>query len=151
MTREHDAPERPENTNGKPDQSPPAHETEGEGPSMSRRDMLKKGAYAAPAIMTIGSVPRFAEGAPSSCPDNGQGDDNSSNNNRGEGCGVTSNNTSNGNGRNDGNGNGVGHGLNHRGKGHGSTNYGTSNQGDSNYGSGSYVGNDYGDEYGSND
>jgi len=76
MTREHDAPERPENTNGKPDQSPPAHETEGEGPSMSRRDMLKKGAYAAPAIMTIGSVPRFAEGAPSSCPDaseNGNG------------------------------------------------------------------------------
>lgn len=66
MPRGRDAPERPENTNEKPDQSPPAHENESEGPSMSRRDMLKKSAYAAPAIMTIGSVPRFAEGAPSS-------------------------------------------------------------------------------------
>jgi hypothetical protein len=46
--------------------------------------MLKKSAYAAPAIMTVGSVPRFAEGAPS-CPDaseNGKG--------VGEGCGGPS-------------------------------------------------------------
>ncbi|MCS3612941.1 hypothetical protein [Salinibacter ruber] len=151
MPRGHDAPERPENTNEKPDQSPPAHENESEGPSMSRRDMLKKSAYAAPAIMTIGSVPRFAEGAPSSCSDKGQGDENSSSKSQGEGCGVTGDGTSNGNGREDGNGSGVGHGLNQRGKGHGNTNYGSSNQGDNNYGSGSYTGNDYGDEYGSND
>ncbi|MCS4048941.1 hypothetical protein [Salinibacter ruber] len=87
MPRGHDAPERPENTNEKPDQSLPAHENESEGPSMSRRDMLKKSAYAAPAIMTVGSVPRFAEGAPS-CPDaskNGKG--------VGRGCGGPSNST----------------------------------------------------------
>lgn len=59
-----------------------------EGPSMSRRDALKKGAYAAPAIMTIGSVPRFAEGAPSTCKDKGRGDEKSSDKNRGQGCGV---------------------------------------------------------------
>ncbi len=144
MTREHDAPERPENTNGKPDQSPPAHETEGGGPSMSRRDMLKKGAYAAPAIMTIGSVPAFASNAPSCAKRAGDSPSNNCSENDRK---SSSENKSGGNG----NGNGVGHGLNHRGKGHGSTNYGTSNQGDSNYGSGSYVGNDYGDEYGSND
>lgn len=144
MPRGHDAPERPENTNGKPDQFPPAHENESEGPSMSRRDMLKKSAYAAPAIMTVGSVPAFASNAPSCAKRAG---DSPSNN-----CSENDRKSSPDNGSSGKeNGNDIGRGPNRRGKGHGSTNYGSSNQGDSNYGSGSYVGNDYGDEYGSND
>ncbi|MCS3697074.1 hypothetical protein [Salinibacter ruber] len=144
MPRGHDAPERPENTNEKPDQSLPAHENESEGPSMSRRDMLKKSAYAAPAIMTVGSVPAFASNAPSCA--KRAGDSPSKN------CSENDRKSSPDNGRSGKeNGNDIGRGPNRRGKGHGSTNYGSSNQGDSNYGSGSYVGNDYGDEYGSND
>lgn len=68
MNDERDPPTGPENTRAGGTQEEPAREDSPEGSTMSRRDALKKGAYAAPAIMTIGSVPAFASsGSPGHC------------------------------------------------------------------------------------
>ncbi|MCS3698416.1 hypothetical protein [Salinibacter ruber] len=146
MESRRDGSERSENANGESEQETPEHESDGQ--SMSRRDALKKGAYAAPAIITIGSMPGFAEDAPSCAKreDINCGNGNGDNGNGGNGNGG------NGNGGNGDNGNGVGRGLNRQGEGYGSADYGSGSQEESNYGSDSYgTDGDSGDGYVSND
>jgi hypothetical protein len=141
MESRRDGSERSENANGESEQETPEHESDGQ--SMSRRDALKKGAYAAPAIITIGSMPGFAEDAPSCAK---REDINCGNGNGDNGNGG------NGNGGNGDNGNGVGRGLNRQGEGYGSADYGSGSQEESNYGSDSYgTDGDSGDGYVSND
>jgi len=52
------------------------HEHGSEKPSVSRRDVLKRGAYAAPAIMAVGSLPSFASNGSPGGGENGGDNDN---------------------------------------------------------------------------
>ena len=150
MENDNDAPERPESTHQDGEQGPPP-ESGSEGSTMSRRDMLKKGAYAAPAIMTIGSVPSFASGG-SPCPGN-SGD---APHNSGGKC--PGNSEGKGNSNAHGNAGGPS-GSRYGSEGYGSSgnsnyagsDYGSSNSPNSGYGSGGYGNSDYGGSYGDND
>jgi len=138
-----DTPNEPTDVQAEGPQDESAREGDPEGSPMSRRDVLKKGAYAAPAIMTIGSVPAFASNAPSCAKEAGDAaGNNCSDNDRGQG------NNSGGNG---GNGNGVGaQGPSSDAGQYGSSGYGSDDySGD--YGSSEYGGSDYGHGNDSND
>ncbi|MCS3665195.1 hypothetical protein [Salinibacter ruber] len=122
-----------------------------EGSEMSRRDALKKGAYAAPAIMAIGSVPSFASGTSCAGNSKGKGKDKGKRNN----CNDNQNSQNSSSGGNAGgphsNSSEIGstkYGSEGRGSSygkHGSSTYGGSNGENSSYGSSDYRSDVYGD------
>jgi len=129
MSDERNTPAGP-NPQGGDTQEEPAPEKS----SMSRRDALKKGAYAAPAIMTIGSVPAFASSG-SPCPGNSE---KAPHNSGGECPGNSGDKGNSGKwnsgGGNRGNGRSGTHDTKYGAEGYGSSTYGSRDYGSSDYG-----------------
>ena len=145
MKDKNDTPEEMKDTQEEDAQDEPDREDGPEESPMSRRDVLKKGAYAAPAIMAVGSVPRFAAGQ--SCSPGNSGDNSSSEG--GDNAADPACEAPNGGNGNNGNGNSGGQDSGTQstspgGGGYGSSSYGSDDYGSSEYGSSEYGSNGHG-------